>query len=148
MVLLYVILANVCPCPVEAVIGDVDKSLEIFASMKMLSVARKCTEITKEVLNAAKKLHLDAHLRTNGLAGLEPVAGSREVDQLGIHPGVGLDFSRDRLGGIVGGNDLTYEELYTSLVDTNLVFDFFNFEDWNDWSADGYDLYEGQAPGQ
>ncbi|KAI8938281.1 hypothetical protein NX059_005939 [Plenodomus lindquistii] len=133
MSLLYVILINTSPLPIEVILGDIDKSLEIFASMKMLAVARRCTEITREVLNAAKTSHvasfhqaLDKHR--------EPVSShdSNRASAMGA-----LESSNDHLGrnGDLDGDGPTYEELYSSLVDTNLVYNFLNFEDWNAWSA-------------
>ncbi|RSL72468.1 hypothetical protein CEP53_001114 [Fusarium sp. AF-6] len=124
MALLYVTLINTSPCPVEVILGDIDKSLEIFASMKMVAVARRCTEITREVLNAAKTSHADSFhqaLEKHGEAG--DMAGSNPCNNNGERNG---DFE---------GDGPTYEDLYSSLVDTNLVYNFLNFEDWNAWSA-------------
>ncbi|KAJ4177811.1 hypothetical protein NW755_013631 [Fusarium falciforme] len=135
MALLYVILINTSPCPVEVILGDIDKSLEIFASMKMLAVARKCTEITREVLNAAKISHLEPFHQALEKHGEDALLRGPHGNQAG--GGVGPQSFNDHLGGNgdLEGNGPTYEELYSSLVDTNLVYNFLNFEDWNAWSA-------------
>ncbi|KAL2674341.1 hypothetical protein Neosp_012792 [[Neocosmospora] mangrovei] len=135
MALLYVLLINASPYPVEVILEDIDKSLEIFASMKMLAVARRCTEITREVLNAAKTSHAESfHLaieRRCDDALRHETHGDRGGDTAGSEP------ITNHVGhnGDLEGDGTTYEELYTSLVDTNLVYDFLDFEDWNAWSA-------------
>lgn len=54
MVLLYVILADADAATAARLIEDIEKSLEIFSSMRRIAVARRCTEITKEVLTIAR----------------------------------------------------------------------------------------------
>lgn len=58
MILLYVVLTDLQPAGVkeEALLGDSQKSLEIFRVMEMVSVSRKCAEITQEVLEAAEEV--------------------------------------------------------------------------------------------
>ncbi|KAJ9139170.1 C6 transcription factor [Pleurostoma richardsiae] len=129
MVLLYVVLSNIYPFSTETILRDVEKSLEIFRSMKMLAVARRCTEIIREALSIAWKLNRDrqqgqaeqAERNDSGpsydaavfdrLFGLMPDAGGRSED-LALFP----------------------DAPYASLVDTNLMFNFLNFEDWDAWS--------------
>ncbi|KAM5361901.1 hypothetical protein ACJZ2D_012846 [Fusarium nematophilum] len=136
MALLYVVLMNICPCPVEAILGDIDKSLEIFSSMKILAVARRYTDITREVLNTAKKAHAESHLQALGKDS-QHVLGPHDT-QLGDMVETGPSDDQGGRDRDIGGDGLTYEELYSTLVDTNLVYNFLNFEDWNAWTtADG-----------
>lgn len=61
MILLYVILSNIdteSSNPEhtrDRLVGTVQQSLEIFQSMDMVTVARRCAEVTQEVLDIAKK---------------------------------------------------------------------------------------------
>ncbi|KAK5994363.1 putative transcriptional regulatory C3C7.04-like protein [Cladobotryum mycophilum] len=129
MVLLYVILSNASPFPVQDIISDVEKSLEIFAAMKMLAVARRCAEVIKDVLDVAKRFHGQAHKPMEQTDNLNQGHTESEQDQ-------NLYFGRTILGllGMEQGlEEVSYsnEELYANLVDPNLVFNFLNFEDWN-----------------
>lgn len=135
MALLYVILINASPYPVEVILGDIDKSLEIFASMKMLAVARRCTEITREVLNAAKTSHAESFHQAFERRGDDALRHETHGDQGGDTAGSEPIINHVGHNGDFEGDGTTYEELYSSLVDTNLVYDFLDFEDWNAWSA-------------
>lgn len=136
MVLLYVILSNICPLPAESIFSSVEKSLEIFTVMKMVAVARRCTEITQDVLNIAKRSHWERQGQP-GMAMRPPSVPYPDertsLDQLANAIPDGL------YGGEAGENmDMFQEESYASLVDTNLVYNLLNFEDWNAWSEAGY----------
>lgn len=139
MVLLYVVLTDTCPLPVDVILGDIDKSLELFAAMKALAVARRCTEIIREVLKDAKQAHVDACLRREGTPNMgaavthPPLASM----QLGGLPGLDNELGPDGNLVNIGAEGLSHEELYASLVDANLVYNFLNFEDWNTWSGAG-----------
>ena len=65
MVLLYVVLSNVCPCEVEEIFDDVNKSLEIFKSMHMLAVSRSCSNIISDLLDTARQAHADRGVNDN-----------------------------------------------------------------------------------
>ncbi len=56
MVLLYVLVSDICPIS-ESILQYVEKSLQIYGSMKVLAVARRCAEITKELLAVVKRIH-------------------------------------------------------------------------------------------
>lgn len=135
MALLYVVLINTSPCPVQVMLGDIDKSLEIFASMKVLAVARRCTEIIREVLNVAKKSCAESYHQASGKPGEDDLLYGSHGNQpcKAAEPGPYCD----RVGGnsSPGGDGPTHEELYSNLLDTNLLSHFLNFEDWNAWSA-------------
>ncbi|EXJ71101.1 uncharacterized protein A1O5_06094 [Cladophialophora psammophila CBS 110553] len=57
MIVLYLILVDCYPpaVSVDELIGDVEKSLEIFDAMKQVVVAQRCAELTKEMLTVVKK---------------------------------------------------------------------------------------------
>ncbi|CAH0033220.1 unnamed protein product [Clonostachys rhizophaga] len=119
--------------PIDVILGDIDKSLEIFASMKMLSVARRCTEITREVLNAAKTSHAASFHQASDKHGQEvSLCDSNRAGDMDALESVNNHLGRN---GDVDGHEPTYEEVYSGLVDTNLVYNLLNFEDWNAWSA-------------
>ncbi|KAB5545741.1 fungal-specific transcription factor domain-containing protein [Coniochaeta sp. 2T2.1] len=143
MVLLYVVLTNTSPLPVEVILGDIDKSLEIFAAMRVLAVARRCTEIIKEVLSDAKQTHVDASFRGEGTPHVGALPHQPSSVQFGTLPGLDIGLGPD--DGLVGPGveGLSYEELYTSLVDPNMVYNFLNFEDWNTWPGTGESMGQG-----
>lgn len=130
MVLLYVALTKICPCPVEAMLDDVDKSLEIFASMKVLAVARRCTDLTRELLNAAKKSRAQYDARTSEMNSEEVFSGSQSV-QLGSLAEFRTHNDQGHFLGDIKDDGLTYEDLYSSLMDTNLLYNILDSEDWN-----------------
>lgn len=142
MVLLYVILSKTYPYPVEDIISNVEMSLEVFTSMKMVAVARRCSDITREVLNIAKKAHRDRQVpATDASVGMEPMVMHRERPILANLPVVSATENVPNMAPRGGPEDMglhNQEDLYASLVDTNLVFNFLNYEDWNAWAAPGY----------
>lgn len=90
--------------------------------MKALAVARRCFDITEEVLNAVKR---NNEVASRGRQAMNsPVDRRPSSDEL--HP--------DTADQGLGTWDFSQEELFASLVDTNLVFNFLNAEDWNAWS--------------
>lgn len=54
MIILHLILLEFPKIPQEELIEDVEKSLEIFSAMKFV-IARRCAELTKEILAVAKR---------------------------------------------------------------------------------------------
>lgn len=54
MILLHLILSNVPHLPDDEMITDIEKSLDIFASMNNVHVARRCAEMIREVLDVAR----------------------------------------------------------------------------------------------
>jgi hypothetical protein len=54
MILLHLVLSNFPGLPDDELLGDVDKSLEIFQSMEDIIVARRCAEMLREVLEVAR----------------------------------------------------------------------------------------------
>ncbi|KAF2180295.1 hypothetical protein K469DRAFT_640128 [Zopfia rhizophila CBS 207.26] len=54
-ILLYLLLKGTVSTHRDELIADIEKSLEIFNAMKQIVVARKCAEITQEMLTEAKK---------------------------------------------------------------------------------------------
>ena len=132
MVLLYVLLSNIYDFPPNTIFCDIEKSLEILESMKTLAVARRCAEITREALNIAKKLCKD---RQRG--SVEPLADfdaespydAAMLDQLlGLIPDSGGRLE----DGVVGNEDPSLS--LNGLVDTNLMFNFLSFDDWDAWN--------------
>ncbi|KPM41580.1 hypothetical protein AK830_g4956 [Neonectria ditissima] len=128
MVLLYVVLSNMSPITSESIMEDIEKSLEIFSSMKRLAVARRCTEITKEMLAIARS-HRDK--------GQQPAQNSNMHNDAALLSYLANAPPLDPGDGPGGELDLYEGDPFASLVDTNLVFNFLNFEDWAAWSDAG-----------
>lgn len=55
MILLYLILAGVPDIPEEELLKDVEKSLDIFESMRNVVVARRCAEMIREVMDVTRE---------------------------------------------------------------------------------------------
>lgn len=55
MILLHLILAGVPDIPEEELLKDVEKSLDIFESMRNVVVARRCAEMIREVLDVTRE---------------------------------------------------------------------------------------------
>ena len=127
MVLFYVLLSDIYPFSPDTVFGDIEKSLEIFQSMSSLAVARRCFEITREALSIARKLLEE---RQHGQA-----QKSRNIDPATVYNAGMFDHLFDLMPDAIGGvdNDLRgfgdMGGFLNGLVDTNLVFNFLNFED-------------------
>lgn len=132
MVLLYVVLANLSPIPVERVFDCIDKSLEIFSAMGALAVARRCKEVTAEVLGVAKQLHLQRHEEAEQGACAHPPPFTDDQAVWG--------YLTNSASGIVsreeGSSDPTHpQDLFANLIDADLVVNFLDFDDWNAWSG-------------
>lgn len=54
MILLHLILSNFPGLPYDELLEDVEKSLEIFASMEDIVVARRCAGMLREALEVAR----------------------------------------------------------------------------------------------
>ena len=57
MVILHIILLDFQKVPANDLLEDVEKSQEIFRALKRVKVARRCAELTQEILEVAK-VHL------------------------------------------------------------------------------------------
>ncbi|KAI6780262.1 putative transcriptional regulatory protein [Emericellopsis cladophorae] len=136
MVLLYVILSNICPLPAEDIFSSVEMSLEIFRVMRMVVVARRCTEITQDVLDIAKQSRCDGQGQPVVATRPPSVPCAEERTLLNQLSSALPDGSFE---GEVGGRmDGFQAEPYAGLVDTNLLYNLLNFEDWNAWSEAGW----------
>jgi hypothetical protein len=123
MILLYVVLSNIDTIDHNHAITDVEKSLEIFSSMNMVTVARRCAEIVQEVLDIAKK----------ATQAPEPGEGLQGPQN---HPAGETELQSE--SDLLAEFELSKEDLYASLVDSNLMdgfapFDngFFDIPDFN-----------------
>lgn len=56
MILLYAVLSNIQPENWQQLLQDVDKSLEILRVMNKITIAKRCEQITAEVLETARRL--------------------------------------------------------------------------------------------
>jgi len=72
MILLHLILAGVPDTPEEDLLKDVEKSLDIFESMRNIVVARRCAEMIREVLDVTREC-----LRRRG----PPASGTQDQQQ-------------------------------------------------------------------
>lgn len=99
MILLYLILSKYPNLPNDELIGDVEKSLEIFSSMDEIIVARRCAEMLREVLDVAR-----ACLRRRASA-LPPSASAPRYRDLNTSTNRGnprLNFCASELSGSSG----------------------------------------------
>lgn len=115
MVLLYVVLCDLHPLPNisrEDLLLDVEKSLEIFEAMNQVTVARRCAELTQEVLEIARRASPPPR-QEDGLPTRKhtPVASMARSS--------GLEVESDSVL-----HDLTREDLFATLVDPNLMDGF------------------------
>lgn len=55
MIILHLILHDFPRVPAGELVEDVEKSLEIFSAMESVIVARRCSELTREMLSVAKR---------------------------------------------------------------------------------------------
>ncbi|KAH8806197.1 fungal-specific transcription factor domain-containing protein [Xylogone sp. PMI_703] len=68
MIILHLILLEFPEVPAEELITDIKKSVEIFHTMKSVIVARRCEELTKEMLDVAQRYLQGRHqTRTTSL---------------------------------------------------------------------------------
>lgn len=102
MIILHLILQEFPKVPAEELIGDVEKSLEIFSAMESVIVARRCSELTREMLCVAKKYLHDRNQQRQG----EVSVG----DRTGTAPDKPMLSPNDSLpGGLNGGDDVLME---------------------------------------
>lgn len=127
MVLLYVVLTNSSPLSTSKIFDTIGTSLETFAAMKTLAVARRCREVTTEVLGVAKRIHSQRSDHPPQATNLGPSLGICDQSALGS-AGIGTE-----IGDLGDSHDL-----FANLIDTDLVFNLLNFEDWNAWSRAEY----------
>lgn len=135
MVLLYVVLTNTCPVPIEVIFSDIAKSQEIFSSMKVLAVARRCSDITRELLHTAQNTQAELRARRGDPEESMSINTSIFPTVLTqLLPSLGAGFGLERGVDENIENSGSCENLFTSLVDTDTVYDFLNFGEWNAWS--------------
>ncbi|KAL1882376.1 hypothetical protein Plec18167_002792 [Paecilomyces lecythidis] len=72
MIILYFLLMQFPRVAGEELVTDVEKSLEILTAMRQVVVARRCAELTKEILAVAKK-HIQEVRRKEAPDGVVPV---------------------------------------------------------------------------
>ncbi|KAK0928301.1 hypothetical protein LTR29_017411 [Friedmanniomyces endolithicus] len=120
MILLYVVLANISPAPENDILHDVERSVEIFKTMEVVTVARRCAAITEEVSVYERQL-------------------SRERDARQEHS-LAADSTRERLAAPAAGNssnyfgrdfdeelatfDIPLDDIFASLINSNLMDEF------------------------
>lgn len=124
MILLYVVLARLHTDPAEDLLRDAEKSLEIFKTMDMVAVARKCAEITQEVLDIAKKSVAMRSIYERKLPPLTPnLSDQATLPSPGASTGTvqqdGFDFSQD--------------DVYANLINGNLLSNFMEFDSGGAW---------------
>lgn len=129
MILLYVVLSSIQPGPEDDLLQDVEKSLEIFNAMDMIVVARRCAEITKEVLDIARKSVQERREQDRASRREESTAEIVTRDVRPTPPDATMhtlpDFEFDITNEDVF--DITREDLLAGLVDCNLMDGFMDF---------------------
>ncbi|EFQ30432.1 uncharacterized protein GLRG_05576 [Colletotrichum graminicola M1.001] len=153
MVLLHVLISNICPIPADEVMENIELSLDIFKSMKMLAVARRCADIVKELLHVGARTHSGPQQRCGSAAAeAGPVTKAPDGSEGDGDGGGGGGLaayatpaftSSEGAGFPVGavefGDALMIPgDLDANLVDPNVVWNFLNFEHWNAWSDAGF----------
>ncbi|KAK1579610.1 uncharacterized protein LY79DRAFT_652045 [Colletotrichum navitas] len=148
MVLLHVLISNICPIPADEVMENIELSLDIFKSMKMLAVARRCADIVKELLHVGARTHSGPQQRC-GSEQAEAGPVTKAPDGSEGDGGVGggglaayatpAFTSSEGAGFPVGAAEFSDAvmipgDLDANLVDPNVVWNFLNFEHWNAWS--------------
>ncbi|KAI5922122.1 fungal-specific transcription factor domain-containing protein [Camillea tinctor] len=135
MVLLYVVLTYPGYYPCDNIFEVLNQSLEIFDCMKQLSVARKCAEITKEVIHAARTAHEEHHAQCNTLMGLETMS---TTEYHAPHSVLSFTTSNTAEGGETEAANLIDrgldENIYAGLIDPSLIAYFIGFDDPNLWA--------------
>ncbi|KAF2014633.1 hypothetical protein BU24DRAFT_451618 [Aaosphaeria arxii CBS 175.79] len=140
MVLLYVILTKRSPYAFESITSDINKSLEIFKAMEVLAVARRCYDITSEVLDVATNLYRSQQGQRNNepqdRTAMDPQDQIPDANVIGpVSEFAGENEIEDNVTGISGMS--LPEELSTSLVDMNLMYNFWDDEGWSVWTSMG-----------
>lgn len=133
MILLFVVLSNQDgpDSPSDLLLQDSERCLEVFKTMDVVSVARKCAEITQEVLDVAKQ-SVAARQRQQvrqivGDAG--PQAHYQDNTSFAFMP---------QPGGLTGvmqePTELNFDdELYAGLIDINLIGSFIDIGSGSLW---------------
>ena len=130
MILLYVVLSDIQPQPEDDLLHDVEKGLELFRAMNQVVVARRCAEITREVLDVARKFVQErrGHNQTSQRGSSTAMDVSRNALVTATDPvshplpDLGYDFMDDN------GFDVAREDLLATLVDCNLMDSFADFD--------------------
>jgi hypothetical protein len=148
MIILYLILLNYDNVPADALIQDVEKSLEILRSMGTVHVAHRCSQLISEVLEIAKaqiaRRRQEAGAAPRPSASQSSAAAAASVNE-NLQPATGGNYqpelnSHETTAGVFG------EEVLTSLIDFNLLGDFAGLGDMRAFfnSTNG----AGSGPGQ
>lgn len=128
MVLLYVVLSNIQPQPEYILLDEVAKGLDLFESMSGIIVARRCGEITRQILHIARRSVQERRRETN-IPHLEQQRqdGSSDDTRRTAHPspestylGLGLELDI----GWIGSRD----DLFANLADCNFMDGLLNFD--------------------
>jgi hypothetical protein len=118
MILLYVVLTNMKSVDRQLAVQAVEKSLEIFNAMNMVGVARRCAEITHDVLEMAKKSTIETGERSEQN---EPTTTTTTLATL-------TGMLAQNSGAEFYDFDLSKEDLFASLVDPNIMDGFAGFD--------------------
>lgn len=118
MVLLYVVICDLYLPNMdrELLLQDVEKSIEIFYAMSQVTVARRCAEITQEVLEIARRASPPLRQEEGQAARkLTPVATIARSSGVEVESDSAL-------------HDLSREDLFASLVEPNFMDGFGRFD--------------------
>lgn len=88
MILLYLILASFPGIPEDELLLDVEKSLDIFESMKNIIVARRCAEMIREVLDVTRSYLARRRTALHAHRSQSPVTATSPSFALGSGAGV------------------------------------------------------------
>ncbi|KAJ5692637.1 transcriptional regulator family: Fungal Specific TF [Penicillium macrosclerotiorum] len=141
MILLHLVLSNFPGLPDAALLDDVEKSLDIFASMHDILVARRCAEMLREVLNVARACLARRHTGalpppSSAAAGLDAPPEPPFPGSTGAAAGFAADegpvgqpdeenFFFSLFGqGSAAQADRTRTEMLANLVDPSILEDF------------------------
>lgn len=118
MVLLYVVICDLYTPNVnrEQLLLEVEKSLEIFYAMNQVTVARRCAEITQEVLEIARRASPPL-MQEDG----QPTRRHTPVASMARSSGVEVE-SDSVL------HDVSREDLFASLVEPNFMDGFGRYD--------------------
>lgn len=129
MILLYAVLSNIQPESWEPLLQDVDKSLEILRVMNKLTIAKRCEQITAEVLETARRR---CQHRLNPHPG-EPSLLPRPTSAFEHRPGYITPAVPDMTSSLPNGSDLNFaqshDDIFAGLLDLNLIGGIAVFED-------------------
>lgn len=128
MILLYVVLSNIQSEPGEELLNDVERSLELLHVMESITVAKRCGEITREVLEIARKfLRRRERLHETGEASQDKRTSNLTAEQAMDVPTFDMADLPD--GAIDSfGLDFFQDDLFAGLLDINLLDGLVDFE--------------------